>query len=208
MSLPRLLLADDHTLVAEGIVRLLQSEFDLVEVVADGAAAVEAARKFQPDLVVLDFTMPLLNGVEAARSILKENPRTKIIFLTMHTDVTYAAEALRAGAVGYISKQEGAAGLMAAMRTIAGGGTYVTAPIARELRELEQRRDRPQNPLTARQVEVLKLVADGKSAKELAATLGISVKTAEFHKANIMQKLGLRTTADLTKYALVHGISK
>ncbi len=200
----RVVLADDHTLVAEGLARLIETEFELVGKATDGRTAVQQVRALHPDVVLLDISMPLLNGIEAARQILSESPHTRLIFLTMHTDLAYVAEALHAGASGYLLKKSAVSELSDAIRAVMAGKKYVTPEIASRLGQQGGTLRAPSPELTGRQREVMQLIAEGRSAKEIASQLTISVKTAEFHRAAILQKLGLRTTADLIRYALDH----
>lgn len=200
----RVLLADDHTLVAEGITRLLEKDFDLVARAENGREMIEQAQAANPDVILADVSMPVLNGVEATRQLKKVMPDVRVIFLSMHSDVQYVTEAFRAGASGYVLKRSAPSELSQAINEVMAGNTYLTPLISPEVVDGAEKH---KNVLTSRQREVLQLVAEGFSAKEIANTLRISVKTAEFHKAGIMQKLGLHTTADLTKYALEHGIT-
>ncbi len=200
----RVVLADDHTLVAEGLARLIEAEFELAGKASDGRTAVQQVRELRPDVVLLDISMPLLNGIEAARQILSELPTTRLIFLTMHTDLAYVAEALRAGASGYLLKKSAVSELAEAIHAVMAGKRYVTPEIASRLGQGGGTMRVPSPELTGRQREVMQLIAEGRSAKEIASQLSISVKTAEFHRAAILQKLGLRTTADLIRYALDH----
>jgi DNA-binding NarL/FixJ family response regulator len=207
----RLVMADDHVLVVEGIRRILDRDYEIVAVVPDGRAAVEAAAKLKPDVVLLDIAMPLLNGIEAARQIRGLDSPAKIIFVTMQTDRDYVRVAFRAGASGYVLKQAAPSELTEAIRTVVGGGLYLSPTIAPKgpqdlLGAPGEDGDRFVVPLTPRQREVLQLIAEGKSAKEIAHALTISPKTVEFHKAGIMDVLGLRTTAELTRYAMERGI--
>ncbi len=210
MTRPRILLADDHTLVLEGIHKILQDDFDVIGMVEDGRALVEAAQRLEPEVIILDISMPLLNGLEAARQITKLLPNSKLIFLTMHADPTYATEAFQAGASGFLLKRSAASELTQAIHAVLKNQYYVTPIIAKDLLSpLVQ--VSPQSPpkgvtLTPRQREVLQLVAEGKSTKEIATVLNISVKTVEFHKSHIMKELDLHTTAELTKYAMAHGL--
>ena len=211
MKRPRVLLADDHTIVAEGLRSLLESDFELVGIVEDGRALVEAAARLRPDVVVTDVTMPLLNGIEAARQIRKTDSRIKVIFLTMHPEVAFATEALRAGAVGYLLKRSAASELVTAIREALKGRVYLTPLITKDvLKEsvlaASATHGMPSSVLTPRQREVLQLVAEGHSIKEIAGILNISPKTVEFHKYSIMEELSLRTTAELTQYAIKHGV--
>lgn len=215
MSKARVLLADDHTLVLEGISKLLEPHFDLVGTVEDGRALLEAAKTLKPDVVLADISMPLLNGIDAARQLRKTLPDTKIVFLSMHSDPTYVTEAFRAGAAGYLLKRSAASELVFAIEEVLKGRFYVTPAVAKGvltdvLGEAEaSRREAPTKgpSLTPRQREVLQLVAEGKSIKEIATILDISIKTVEFHKSRIMEELDLHTTAELTKYAVAHGIA-
>ena len=211
MTKPRVLLADDHTLVVEGFRKLLEEEFDLVGAVEDGRALLKTAPTLQPDVVLLDIAMPSLNGIEAARQLKKMMPEVKIIFVTMHADPAYVTEGFRAGASGYLLKRSAAAELAQAIQAVLKGQHYVTPLITTDLvRTLLDGSPEQQSgpaPLTPRQREVLQLVAEGHSLKEIANTLKISVKTVEFHKAQIMEQLNLHTTAELTKYAIAHGLT-
>jgi DNA-binding NarL/FixJ family response regulator len=210
MSRPRILIADDHQILAEGLRGLLEPEFEVVGVVADGRELVAAAKKHRPDLIVADVTMPSLNGIEAAVQLRDLGVNAKVVFLTMHRDVAYARRAMEAGAAGFVLKHSIASELVTAVREALRGQTYVTPMIAGEL--LQSYREGASEPrdsaqrLTARQREVLQLFAEGRSAKEVAAVLKISIRTAEAHKARILEALGLRTTADLIQYAIRHGI--
>jgi len=212
MKRHKILLADDHTIVLEGISKILEPHFDLVGTVEDGRALLEAAQRLRPDAVVIDIGMPLLNGVDAARQLANLVPQTKIVFLTMHSDPAYVSEAFRAGASGYVLKQSAGSELVFALQEVLKGRYYVTPLVAREvvggfLRGEGGKEAIPRaSKLTNRQREVLQLVAEGQSVKEIAATLDVSVKTVEFHKKRLMDELGVRTTAGLTKYALTHGI--
>ena len=209
---PRVLLADDHTLVLEGLRRLLEGRCELVGMVEDGRALVELAPKVAPDLILLDISMPLLNGLEAARQLRRLVPESRVIFLTMHADPTYASEAFEAGAAGYLLKRSAASELAVAIATVLDGRKYLTPLIPGETLRASVPRSVPVPPtlgkLTPRQREVLQLVAEGHTAKEVAASLGISVKTVEFHKASLMDRLGVRTASELTKYAVAHGLTE
>lgn len=208
MSRPRILLADDHTLFLEGLRKILDEDFDVVDAVEDGRTLIEAAQRLEPDVIILDISMPLLNGLDAARHIKQHNPRCQIIFLTMHTDPTYATEAFQAGASGFLVKRSAATELPEAIRAVLKKQYYVTPVIAKDLLLPLGQSSVAAPPqgvtLTPRQREVLQLIAEGKSIKEMATILCISPKTVEFHKSRIMQQLDLHTTADLTKYAIAH----
>jgi len=204
----RILLADDHSLVAAGLCKLLEEEFDLVGAVGDGRALVVTAKRERPDVILLDISMPLLNGVEAARQLQVAVPASKLIFVTVHSDSPYVVEAFRAGASGYVLKRSAASELVAAIRDVLNGNLYVTPLIAKSALEGILKVAEKRGPLlSTRQREVLQLVAEGHSAKEIAEILRISPKTVEFHKGWIMKKLDLHSTAELTRYALEHRIA-
>jgi DNA-binding NarL/FixJ family response regulator len=207
---PRVLLADDHLLVAEALTSLLTPEFDLVGVVEDGRALVEAVGKLQPDVIVADVSMPHLNGIDALAYLRQGGDRTPVVFLTMHRDVTFARRALDAGASGFVLKHSASVELVTAIRAALQGKTYLTPQLAGEVLEAmkegsEQAGD-PVASLTPRQREVLQLLAEGRSAKEIAASLGISARTVEFHKYQMMETLDLHTNAELIHFALKHGL--
>ncbi len=209
MKRARILLADDHRIVAEGLRGLLEPEFELVGIVDDGRALLTAAEKLRPDVIVADISMPLLNGIDSVRQIKKTHQDIKVVFLTMHPDVTYAASAFEAGASGYVLKHSAPAELITAIRSALSGKTYVTPLLAGELMQFykEKPDNRDENTrLTPRQREVLQLLAEGRSAKEIATILNISPRTVEFHKYQIMDGLGLKTFADLFQYAIRHGM--
>jgi len=206
---PRVLLAEDHTLVREGLLKLLGEELEIVGAVADGRALVAAAEPCRPDVVLLDVSMPLLNGFEAARQLRRTAPRTRVVFVTMHAEPDYVHEAFRAGARGYVTKSAASAELLFAIRQVLAGGSYVSPAIGVSLGDLvEAPREAFAHclSLSPRQREVLQLVAEGRPARAIAEVLGVSRKTVEFHKANMMRVLGLRSTAELTRYALDHGL--
>jgi DNA-binding NarL/FixJ family response regulator len=209
MNRPRVLLADDHTMILAGLTSLLESDFDLVGTVTDGRALIDAAVRLKPDIIMMDISMPLLNGIEAARQLRKSAPQSKIIFLTMHGDIAYVREAFQAGASGYLIKRSAASELVTAIHEVLKGRTYVTPLVTKDMMgsflEPTDSAEKLQSRLTPRQREVLQLVAEGHSNKEIAAVLKVSTKTVEFHKYNLMQALGIRTTAELTQYAMRHG---
>ena len=213
MKKPRVMMADDHSLILAGLRKLVEVECDVVGTVEDGRALVEAAQKLRPDLILLDISMPLLNGLEAARQLTKLVPESKVIFLTMHASPTYATEAFQAGASGYLLKRSAASELSQAIQSVLQGQQYLTPLITKDVLDsaLKPSTGKPGKPastaLTPRQREVLQLVAEGRGTKEIATILSVSVKTVEFHRSRIMQQLDIHTTADLTKYAITHGIT-
>jgi DNA-binding NarL/FixJ family response regulator len=210
MGKPRLLVGDDHAIVLEGICRLLEDKFDVVGTALNGRELVELAFETRPDLVVLDIGMPLLNGIEAMRQLKKGLPHTQLVVLTQQIGREYVRAALEAGAKGYVLKQAAATELCIALDEVRRGNRYISPQIAKNMGPLLNSTAEPsqffQVKLTPRQREVLQLVAEGKTIKDIASLLGISPKTVEFHKATIMDQLGLRTTAELTRYALETGI--
>jgi DNA-binding NarL/FixJ family response regulator len=210
MKRTRVLLADDHKIVLEGLRSLLEPEFELAGTVEDGRALVAAAEKLRPDVIVADISMPLLNGIEAVGQIKKIDPHIKVVFLTMHPEVTYANRAFEAGASGYVLKHSAPSELTTAIREATKGRTYVTPMIAGELMQSYKGADQqPQDvirKLTSRQREILQLLAEGHSPKEIGDILYISARTVEFHKYRIMETLNLKTSAELVHYAIKHGI--
>jgi len=207
---PRVVLADDHRIVAEGLKSLLTSDFDVVAVVEDGRAALEAARSLQPDVVVADIGMPHLNGIEVTVRLKQELPDIKVVILTMHREEAYARRALEAGAVGYVLKVAAPAELVLAINAALAGKTFLTPELAGGLMGRGGRGAHvagdPASSLTQRQREVLQLLAEGKTAKQIAALLGISTRTVESHKYEMMQTLGVRTSAELVHFAIRNGI--
>jgi len=207
---PRVLLADDHVMVAEALKSLLAPEFDLVGVVEDGRKLVEAAGTLQPDVIVADITMPHLNGIDALVQLRQHGDHVPVVFLTMHGDANFARRALDAGASGFVLKHSAPAELVLAIRAALEGKTYLTPQLAGEV--LESMKQGPHQAggtlgsLTPRQREVLQLAAEGQSAKQIAATLSISPRTVEFHKYQMMESLGLRTNAELVHFAIRHGL--
>lgn len=206
----RILLADDHKIVLDGLKKLLEPEFEIVEMVEDGRALVAAAQDLDLDVIVVDISMPLLNGIEAVRQIRKLNQHVKVVFLTMHPDVTYAIRAFEAGASGYVLKHAASSELLTAIHEALKGRTYVTPMIAGELMQPYRAGSFPldeSHQLTERQREVLQLLAEGHSAKEIAGILHVSPRTVEFHKYSLMSKLNLKTGSALVQYAIKHGIT-
>jgi DNA-binding NarL/FixJ family response regulator len=205
-----LLLADDHLMVAEALKSLLAAEFDLIGVVEDGARMIEAARELQPDVIVADVTMPRLNGIAALARLRQEGIQVPVVFLTMHRDVSFARRALEAGASGFVLKHSASVELVLAIRAALEGRTYLTPQLAAEVLEsMNQEPKRAADPvatLTPRQVEVLQLLAEGRSAKEIGASLEISARTVEFHKYQLMETLGIHNSAELIHFAIKHGL--
>jgi DNA-binding NarL/FixJ family response regulator len=206
----RVLLADDHLLVAEALRSLLVSEFDLVGVVEDGRALVEAAGRLRPDVIVADITMPHLNGIDALIQLRQGRNRVPVVFLTMHRDATFARRALDAGASGFVLKHSAPTELLSAIRAALEGRTYLTPQLAGEVLEAmklgPEKAANPIGSLTPRQREVLQLLAEGRSAKEIASSLSVSARTVEFHKYQMMETLDLHTSAELTHFAIKHGL--
>lgn len=210
MSRPRVLLADDHRMVAEGLKALLPDEFDLVGVVEDGRAMIEAAEKLRPDVIVADITMPNLNGFEALARLRKSHPSIKVIFLTMHQNAAYARRALEAGASAFVVKHAAPEELVLAVHAALNGKIFITPSLTRQVVEEAESGARAENEgaksLTPRQREILQLLAEGRSAKEIASDLAISARTVEFHKYQMMEMNGLRSSAELIHFAIKHGI--
>lgn len=210
MSTPRILLADDHRIVAEGLKELLTPEFEFLGLVEDGRELVEKAKKLRPDVIVADVTMPHLNGIDALAQLKKNDPDVKVVFLTMHREVAYARRALEAGAFGYVLKHSAPDELVTAIRAALQGKKYITPAIAGEV--LDSLQNDPESSLdpvaalTPRQREILQLLAEGKTAKEIAAVLGISTRTVEFHKYEMMQSASIHTSAELVHFAIKHGL--
>jgi DNA-binding NarL/FixJ family response regulator len=210
MKKPRVLLADDHKIVLEGLEGLLGDEFEIVGSVEDGRALVDQAATLHPDVIVADISMPQLNGIEAARQIKKTDKNIKIVFLTMHPDASYAANAFDAGASGFVLKHSASSELVIAIHEAMKGRTYVTPLIAGDLIRTYREGVSAENyflkKLSPRQQEVLQLLAEGKIAKEIASILNISTRTVEFHKYKMMEQLNIKTGAELVQYAVKHGI--
>jgi DNA-binding NarL/FixJ family response regulator len=209
MDRPTILLADDHTMFSQGLQSLLEEEFDLVGAVGDGQALVEAAGRLRPDVILVDISMPVMNGFDAVRELNKQGVHARIIFLTMHADDRLLAEAFRCGAVGYVLKQSAGEELIFCIRQVLAGHKYVTPMIATEWAEDISKRVKGTQKLTLtpRQREVLQLVIEGCTMKEIASRLGISTRTAETHKYEMMEGLGVETTAELIQYAVKLGLT-
>jgi DNA-binding NarL/FixJ family response regulator len=211
MKTLRLLLADDHAIVLEGLRRILDGpRFEIVGAVTDGRALLQAAAELHPDVIITDVAMPLLNGIEAVRQIVRQNQKSKIIFLTMHPEVIYASQALAAGGCGYVLKSSAGEELITAINEALDGRVYVAKSIAQAVKRAVETRSiscrSAVDGLTRRQREVLQLLAEGRQAKEIAVTLNLSPKTVEFHKYRIMETLGVHTVAELARHAAKHGI--
>jgi DNA-binding NarL/FixJ family response regulator len=204
----RVLLADDHTIVRQGLRLLLQREgFEVVGEAENGAEAVRLATETVPDVVVLDYGMPLMNGLAAAREIMAVCPRAKLILLTMHADDRYVLEAVRLGVKGYVVKSQAPTDLVRAINEVLNGMMYLSPRVSRTVVQAYlAKSELPPDPLTPREREVLQLVAAGKTTKEVAELLGISVKTAESHRTHIMQKLDTSNTAGVVRYAIRQGL--
>lgn len=205
MTGTRILLADDHEVVLEGLRRILdRPDFEVVGAVKDGRTLVEAAHRLKPDVIVADVSMPLLNGVEATRQIIKADPKAKVIFLSMHPEIVYAVEAMNAGGAGYVLKETAPKDLVKAILEVRRGHMYVSPSLQEAVRRgLDARKVSPAaaGELTLRQREVLQLLAEGKTPKEISGMLNVSSRTVEFHKYRIMEALGVRTVAELAAYA-------
>ena len=211
MNRPRVLLADDHPMFLAGLRSLVESEYDVVGTVTDGKELVQAASRLKPEVIVLDISLPLLNGIDAGREIKKELPETKLLYVTMHANLAYLKEALVAGATGYLLKTSARDELIGALQDVVRNRIHVSPGFGSEIVERFERQPRSftetqSGLLTPRQRQILQLVAEGCSAKEIAGSLNVSVQTVAFHKRQIMDKLGLRTTAELTKYAIQEGL--
>jgi DNA-binding NarL/FixJ family response regulator len=204
----RVLLADDHTLLLGALEKLLADECDVVGQVSDGRALVAAAEELKPDVIVLDISMPLLNGVEAARQIKQRLKHVKLVFLTMNEDADLAAEAFRAGASAYLLKRSATSELPLAIREVMQGRSYVTPLVTEGLVEslLQRGPGKPAHELTPRQREVLQLLAEGRSMKEVAHVLNLTPRTVAFHKYRMMDELKVKSTAELVQYAVKHHI--
>lgn len=204
----RVLLADDHPLTLEGIRAFLEPHCTSVETVSDGRALLEECLRFQPELIVLDITMPLLNGIDAAIQIKKFLPAVKLVFITMHSDPAYLEAALNSGATGYVLKSAVREELLDAVKSAMEGHIYVSPGLSSENlgRFSDPKRAAAALRLSSRERETLQLIAEGKATKEIAYILEISVKTVAFHRENIKRKLGLKTTAEMTRHALEQGL--
>lgn len=207
MRKPRVILADDHVMFREGLALLLDSEIELVAAVSNGRELVSAIRKLNPDVVVTDLTMPEMGGLEALRAVRDDARRPRFVILTVHADPAIAAEALRAGATGYVVKHAAGEELVQALRLAVSGRTYLSPLVSEEVvRRLAQGTPDPGSTLTPRQREVLRLLAEGKRVKEIAGALELSVRTVETHKYEIMRLLDIDNPVELVKFAIRQGI--
>jgi DNA-binding NarL/FixJ family response regulator len=209
MNRPRVLLADDHRMVTEGLKSLLSDDFELVGIVEDGHALLAAAKKFRPDVIVADITMPKLNGIDALHLLKKHNPEVKVVFLTMHQDRAYARRALEAGAAGFVVKHAASDELVMAIHAALKGKTFITPALAGDVLDDIQHSAKKKNAkgsMTPRQREILQMLAEGRSVKEIAQMLSISARTVEFHKYQMMETHGLHSSAELVHFAIKHGI--
>lgn len=204
----RILLADDHNVMRQGLCALLtQKGFCVAADVPDGLEAMRLTKELRPDVSILDIGMRPITGIEATREILRDAPGAKVILLTMHTDENYALEAFQAGASGYVVKSEAAVNLVNAIKAVCAGSTYLSPKVSRtRVESYLQNEDSVDTPLTLREREVLQLIAEGKTAKEIASLLGISPKTAEAHRGKITNKIGAHGTASLVRYAIRCGL--
>lgn len=204
----RVVLADDHVLVRQSLKSLLEREgFHVVGEASDGQEAIRRVESLHPDIAVMDLSMPTLNGVDAARELSRSSPKTKSILLTQHNEDQYVSEALEAGVKGYVLKSQAAGDLVQAIKQISRGEAYLSPGVFGAVMEaFRSKSERPRDPLTARERQVLQLIAEGKSTKDIASLLGISTKTAESHRTRLMQKLDIHETASLVRYAVRRGI--
>lgn len=206
MKKARILLADDHKFITDSLKSILEPTYDVVGIVADGKMLTKEAVRLLPDVIIVDISMPKLNGLEAVRQVKKEGINAKVIFLTMHPDLIYASNALEVGALGYVLKHAAHSELQEAVEKVLLGKTFVTERIAKELKDTPHSRRNPARQLSPRQLEVLQLLAEGKSARDVANTLCISPRTVEFHKYGIMKELGLTTSSELIQFSIKNGI--
>jgi DNA-binding NarL/FixJ family response regulator len=208
-SMPiRIVLADDHTMIRQGLKAILESEgFQVVGEASNGRDVIATCQRVRPDVAVLDISMPLLNGLDAAQEIIKERPEVKIVLLTAFTHERYVLESLRHGVTGYLLKENAADELVQAVRAVNQGAIYLASKVSRSvLQTLSEKVDDSGDPLSARERQVLQMIAEGKSMKEIGALLGVSSRTADSHRTNIMNKLGLHDTASLVRYAIRTGL--
>jgi len=204
----RVLLADDHALIRQGLKALLETQgFQVVCEAADGQETLRSVEKTQPDVAIIDIGMPILNGLDAARELRKSSPKTKVILLTRHDEDQYVMEALRAGAKGYVLKSQAAEDLVHAIHEVCRGSVYLSSNVSRAVVDAYlSKAYASADPLSGRERQVLQLVSEGKSTKDIAVHLGISVKTAESHRSRLMKKLNIHETASLVRYAIRRGL--
>lgn len=211
MTRPTILIADDHKMFAQGLAGLLEDEFDLVGIVANGQALIDEMEKQQPDLLIVDISMPVLNGLDAVRRLNLKNTGTKVVFLTMHADTRLLREAFECGGMGYVLKQSAGEELLFALRQVMNGHRYLSPAIEKEREREAQTLSGPvykqHFTLTPRQREVLQLLSAGYTMKEIASRLNISTRTAESYKYQIMDGLGVQSTAELIQYAIKLGLT-
>jgi len=210
MNRTRIILGDDHSLVLEGIRRLLESNYDVVASAENGKQLVSEALRLKPEIIVLDITMPILNGIDAAKEIRKALPEAKFVFVSMHANGVYVRKAMEAGASGYVLKSGASDELIEAMEVARKGGAFLSPGLGHDVIEEVKARPRPASQhvldLTGRQRQILQLIAEGKQNKEVAAILHVSVRTVEFHRSRLMSRLGARTAAELSRFALNEGL--
>jgi len=203
----RVVVADDHAILRDGLKAILKDEkIDVVGEVSNGLQAIKACERLSPDVVVLDISMPFLNGIDAAREIRKVSPNTKILILTVHTEERYVLAALRAGVSGYLLKSKAAFNLMQAIDEASNGAVYLSPTVSKSVVDAFLANEIPPDPLSSREREVLQLIAEGNNVKEIGDILGISAKTAETHRANLMRALSIHDVAGLVRYAIKEGI--
>jgi DNA-binding NarL/FixJ family response regulator len=205
MRRPTVLIADDHTIVVEGLTRLLNDQFDVIGAVSDGAALIDAAARLRPDIILTDISMPGLSGIDALRQLKAERSDTKVILLTMHADAALATEAMRAGASAFLVKHSAGEELLTAIQEVLHGRTYLTPAVTKDvLAQMADPEKGGETSLTSRQREVLRLIAEGRRMKEIATILKLSPRTIETHKYEMMRALGVQSTAELVRYAIQH----
>ena len=210
MNRTKIMLGDDHSLVLEGIRRLLDSKYDVVASAENGKVLVSEALRLKPEIVVLDITMPILNGIDAAKEIRKAIPETRFVFVSMHSNAVYVRKAMEAGASGYVLKSGASDELLQAIEIARKGGSYLSPGLGQDVIDDIQVRPRTSSQqvldLTSRQRQILQLIAEGKQNKEVAAILHVSVRTVEFHRSRLMSRLGARSAAELSRFALNEGL--
>lgn len=204
------IIADDHHIFRQGLENFLRTEgFEVVGKASNGQDAIRLARQFSPMVAILDVSMPLLNGIDAAKEIQKQAPNTRVILLTMHDEEAYVLQALRSGARGYVLKNQAASDLTNAIKKVIGGSIYLSPKISEAVvSALVAQQSAPTELLTSREKQVLQLIAEGKTTKEIATLLSLSVKTTESHRSHIMQRLNMHNVASLVRYAVRHGMIK